>query len=78
MINKDKKFKQTKEGKEAFDKIKEFVEKTSTLRIPNFDKEFILYMFSFDHLIAVVLTQKNEDGEEFLVSFMSRHRAQLS
>ena len=36
-----------------------------------FDNEFILYTFAFDHSIVVVLTQKNEDGEEFLVSFMS-------
>ena len=38
---------------------------------PNFDNEFILYTFASDHSIVVVLTQKNEEGEEFLVSFMS-------
>lgn len=41
------------------------------MRSPNFDNEFILYTFSSDHSIVVVLTQKNEEGEEFLVSFMS-------
>lgn len=28
-------------------------------------------MFSSDHSIATVLTQKNEEGEEFPVSFIS-------
>ena len=40
------------------------------MRSPNFDKEFILYTFASNHSIAVVLAQKNEVKEEFLVSFM--------
>ena len=57
--------------KEAFEKIKEAIAEAPTLRSLNFDNEFILYTFSYDHSIVVVLTQKNEDEEEFLVSFMS-------
>ena len=71
MIKKDSNFKWKKERKEAFEKIKEAITKAPTLRSPNFDNDFILYIFSFDHSIVAVLTQKNEDGEEFLVSFMS-------
>ena len=56
MIKKDTNFKWTKERKEAFDKIKESIAKAPTLRNPNFDKKFILYTFSFNHLIMVVLT----------------------
>ena len=56
MINKDSKFKWTKERREAFDKIKEAIAEDPTLRSPNFDKEFILYTFAFDHAIAVVIT----------------------
>ena len=56
---------------EAFVKIKEAIVEAPTLRSPNFYSEFILYTFSSDHSIVVVLTQKNEEGEEFLVSFMS-------
>ena len=51
--------------------IKEAIVETPTLWSPNFDNEFILYTFASDHSIDVVLTQKNEDEEEFLVSFMS-------
>ena len=71
MIKKDANFKWSKERKEAFDKIKEAIAEAPTLRSPNFDNEFILYTFASDHSIAAVLTQKNEDGEEFPVSFMS-------
>jgi hypothetical protein len=71
MIKKDANFKWSKERKEAFDKVKEATVEAPTLWSPNFDNEFILYTFASDHSIATVLTQKNEDGEEFPVSFMS-------
>ena len=71
MIKRDSNCKWTKERKEAFEKIKEAFAEAPTLRSPNFDNEFILYTFASDHSIVVVLTQKNEDEEEFLVSFMS-------
>ena len=65
MIKKDSNFKWTKERKEAFEKIKEAIVEASTLRSPNFDNEFIFCTFASDHLIIVVLTQKNEEGGEF-------------
>ena len=70
MIKKYSNFKWKNERKEAFDKIKESIAEAPTLWSPNFDKEFILYTFTSNHSIAVVLTYKNEVGEEFLVSFM--------
>ena len=71
MIKKDFNFKWTKERREAFENIKETIAKAPTLRSPNFDNEFMIYTFASDHSIVVVLTQKNEEGEEFLVSCMS-------
>ena len=71
MINKYFNFKSTKERKEAFEKIKEAIVEAPTLRSLNFDNEFILYALDSDQSIVVVLTQKNDEGEEFLVSFMS-------
>ena len=70
MINEDSNFKWKKERRESFDKIKEAIAKDPTLQSPNFDNEFILYTFASDHSIAAVLTQKNEKGEEFPISFM--------
>ena len=72
MITKYFNFKWTKERMEAFENIKQAIAEAPTLRSPNFDNEFnILYTFSFDHSIALMLTQKNGEGEEFWVSFMS-------
>ena len=71
MIKKYFNFKWTKERRKAFDKIKEAIVEAPTLQSLNFDNEFILYTFASDHLIVVVLTQKNEEGEELTVSFMS-------
>jgi hypothetical protein len=36
---------------------------------PYFDQEFILYTFSSDITFAVVLTQKNLEGDEFPCGF---------
>ena len=71
MIKKYFNFKWTKERREAFEKIKEAIAEDPTLWIPKFDNEFILYTFASDHSIVDVLTQKNEEGEEFPVSLMS-------
>ena len=71
IIKKYSNFKWINERKEAFDKIKESIVEAPTLRSLNFDNEFILYTFASIHSIVVALTQKNEEGEEFLVSFMS-------
>jgi hypothetical protein len=38
---------------------------------PYFSRGFILYTFSSDIAFAVVLTQKNQEGDEFLIAFMS-------
>ena len=56
MIKKDFNFKWTKERREAFEKIKEAIVEAPTLRSPNFENEIILYTFSSDHSIVVVLT----------------------
>ena len=56
MIKKDFNFKWTKDRREAFDKIKEAISEAPTLRIPDFDNEFILYTFASDHSIVDVFT----------------------
>lgn len=38
---------------------------------PDFLREFILYTFATDTSYAVLLTQKNLDGDEVPISFMS-------
>jgi hypothetical protein len=38
---------------------------------PNFNKHFILYTFIYDIEFVIVLTYKNDEGNEFSISFMS-------
>ena len=57
--------------KGAFDKIKTSIAHAPSLKIPNFEKDFILYTFASDDLLAAVLMQKEEGGDEYPISFMS-------
>ena len=38
---------------------------------PDFNRDFILYTFSAENSYAVVLTQKNDEGFEVPISFLS-------
>ena len=62
MVKQNAQFKWTEIEKNEFSKIKTAVAHAPSLKIPDFDKYFILYTFAFDDSLAVVLTQK-EDGE---------------
>ena len=55
-------FKWTDIEKDAFTKIKTEISHVTSLRSPNFDKDFILYTFASNNSLAAVLTQK-EEGE---------------
>jgi hypothetical protein len=71
MIHKDVEFKWMDEGKEAFEKIKTAISQAPVLRSPDFSKYFFLYTFASDQSLVSVLTQKDDENNEALVSFMS-------
>ena len=71
MVKQSVQFKWTDIEKDAFTKIKIEIAHTPSLRSPNFDKYFILYTFTSDNSLVAVLTQKEEGGDEFPISFMS-------
>jgi hypothetical protein len=54
-----------------FSRIKVAIMQAPTLMSVDYTKGFILYTFASDTSYATVLTQKNEEGEEFRVAFMS-------
>jgi hypothetical protein len=60
-----------KEEREYFDKIKNYISNTPILRSLDFSHDFILYTFAFDHYLVVILTQKDIEGDEAPISFMS-------
>ena len=53
-----------------FNNIKEEIAHTPSLKSPDFEKDFILYTFSYDNSLAAVLTQRKELGDEYPISFM--------
>ena len=59
------------EAKRSFQWIKEAITEAPALVSPNFDKEFLLYTFASNVSYAAILTQKNDDGNEFPISYMS-------
>jgi hypothetical protein len=71
IIKKNVEFKWGSKEKEAFDIIKGDILQAPALLSPYFDRDFILYTFSSNIAFVVVLTQKNLEGDKFLVAFMS-------
>ena len=57
--------------KNAFSKIKTSISHAPSFKRPNFEKDFILYTFASDDSLAAVLTQKEDGGDEYPISFMS-------
>ena len=62
MVKQNAQFKRTEIEKNAFSKIKPPVAHAPSLKSPYFDKDFILYTFASDDLLAAVLTQKRGRG----------------
>ena len=71
MVKQNAQFKWTEIEKNAFSKIKTVVAHAPSLKSLDFDKDFILYTFASDHSLAAMLTQKEDGGDEFPISFMS-------
>ena len=71
MVKQNAQFKWTEIEKNAFNKIKTAVAHAPSLKSPDFDKDFILYTFASDDLLAAVFTQREDGGDEFPISFMS-------
>jgi len=70
MIRKDGYFKWDDEKKYDFNNIKSAISQSSMLRSPDFSKDVFLYMFVSNRSLVAVLTQKDDDTNETLVSFM--------
>ena len=71
MLKQSVQFKWTDVEKNVFSKIKIVVVHIPSLKSLDFDKDFILYTFAYDDSLAAVLTQKEDGGGEFPISFMS-------
>ena len=71
MVKQNVQFKWTDVENNEFSKIKTSISHAPSLKSPNDEKDFILYTFASDNSLAAVLTQKEDGGDDFPVSFMS-------
>jgi hypothetical protein len=60
------------EAKQAFESIKQALSHSPTLASPDYACDFQIFSFASDQTIAYVLLQKNTDGHEQLIAYMSR------
>ena len=72
LLKKDAKFEWMDEGKDAFKSIKDAISKSPVLINPDYSKEFQIFSFSSEDTIVSVLLQKNKEGQEQPIAFMSR------
>ena len=71
MVKQSVQFKWNDSEKDAFNKIKASIAYAPSLKSPNFEKDFILYIFASNDSLAAVLTKKEEGGDEYPILFMS-------
>jgi hypothetical protein len=72
MLKKDSEFKWATEAKASFERIKKMIGEASVLASPDYMKEILIFSFTSEHTIAVVLLQKNDEGFEQPISFFSK------
>jgi hypothetical protein len=72
LLKKDQRFEWTADTQEAFNNIKREITTTPVLISPYFERDFIIYSFVIETIVASILTQINTKGEELPISFMSK------
>jgi hypothetical protein len=72
LLKKDQRFEWTMDTQEDFNNIKKEITTAPVLISPYFQRDFIIYSFATEMVVASILTQRNTKGEEFPISFMSK------
>ena len=72
LLKKDAKFEWNDEEKNAFKSIKDAISMSPVLINLDYCKEFQLFSFSLEDTVAGVLLQKNKEGQEQPIAFISR------
>ena len=71
MLKKGHEIKWTAEAKKSFKEIKQAISEAPMLVSPYLNKDFLVFSYVSDHIVAVVLLQKNDQGEEHPIAFFS-------
>ena len=72
LLKKDDKYEWSEEGKIAFKTIKDAIDKSPVLISLDYSKDFQIFSFASEDTIAGVLLQKNNEGHEQPIAFMSK------
>jgi hypothetical protein len=72
LLKKEHRFEWTTYTKEAFNSMKEEITTTPVLISSYFQRDFIIYSFATETVVASILTQKNIKGEELPIIFMRK------
>jgi hypothetical protein len=72
LLKKDAKYEWSEEGKIAFKTIKDAIGKSPVLINSDYSKDFQIFSFASEDTIAGVLLQKNNEGQEQPIAFMSK------
>lgn len=71
MLKQDAKIEWNPEAKKSFEEIKKAIVEAPILVNLDYLKSFYIYSFTLDHLCFNILTQKDNDGNEHPIAFMS-------
>ena len=72
LLHKEVKFEWTKECQDTFEILNKKLTSTPTLRLPDFSKEFTLYTDASGFALGAILSQTDENGNEYVCSYASR------
>ena len=72
LLKNDSKFEWDQEGKEAFSSIKDCISRFLVLISSDYSKDFQIFSFASEDTLVGVLLQKNKEGQEQPIAFMSR------
>ena len=72
MLRKEHEIKWMVGAKKAFKDIKQAISEAPVLISPYFEKYFLVFLYASEHIVAAVLLQKNDRGEEQPIAFFSK------
>jgi hypothetical protein len=72
LLKKDVKFEWNDESKQAFEQIKSAICESLVLISPDYEKDFQIFSFASEDTIVGVLLQKNDQGHDQTIEYMSR------
>ena len=72
MLKKEIGVKWTLEEKKSFELVKHALTQALVLISPDFTKDFLIFSFASEHIVADVLLQKNPEGQEHPIAFFNK------